>query len=221
MTVEVFTKSGTRAATQIKLNKAIFGLRIDNHQLLKEVYLAYLANKRANLAKTKRRGEVSGGGAKPWRQKGTGRARAGSIRSPLWRGGGVSFGPSGNVNYQRKINTNAKRLALKQALSLAASEGRIKIIDSFNFADGRVKSALSLLNKIGAAGNTLLVTDQKDQMIQRATNNLPTVKVILANYLTVYDVINADTIVIAKKALEQIEDWLGRSTTLRRRSQNG
>jgi large subunit ribosomal protein L4 len=221
MTVEVFTKSGTRAATQIKLNQAIFGLRIDNHQLLKEVYLAYLANKRANLAKTKRRGEVSGGGAKPWRQKGTGRARAGSIRSPLWRGGGVSFGPSGNVNYQRKINTNAKRLALKQALSLAASEGRIKIIDSFNFADGRVKSALSLLNKIGAAGNTLLVTDQKDQMIQRATNNLPTVKVILANYLTVYDVINADTIVIAKKALEQIEDWLGRSTTLRRRSQNG
>src|SRR3989344_4341487 len=124
MAVETYTKSGAKASSPAKLDKAVFGLKVDNHQLLKEAYLAHLSNSRSNLAKTKKRGEVRGGGAKPWRQKGTGRARVGSIRSPIWTGGGVTFGPTGSENYNRRINTKAKRQALRQALSLAAEKGK-------------------------------------------------------------------------------------------------
>ena len=209
MAVETFTKSGTKASTPAKLDKSVFGLKVENQQLLKDAYLAYLSNNRANLARTKKRGEVRGGGAKPWRQKGTGRARAGSIRSPIWRGGGVTFGPTGSENYSRKINTKAKRLALRQALSLAAEDGRIKVVDSFNFADGKVKTAQKLLTKIKAEGNTLLVLEQKDPVVERATRNLQNVGLVQATYLTVFDILNANSIVITKKALEQIEGWLG------------
>ena len=209
MAVETFTKSGTKASTPAKLDKSVFGLKVENQQLLKDAYLAYLSNNRANLARTKKRGEVRGGGAKPWRQKGTGRARAGSIRSPIWRGGGVTFGPTGSENYSRKINTKAKRLALRQALSLAAEDGRIKVVDSFNFADGKVKTAQKLLTKIKAEGNTLLVLEQKDPVVERATRNLQNVGQVQATYLTVFDILNANSIVITKKALEQIEGWLG------------
>ncbi|MBI2007665.1 50S ribosomal protein L4 [Candidatus Saccharibacteria bacterium] len=207
--VETFTKSGSKASTPAKLDKSVFGLKVEDHQLLKEAYLANLANKRPNLAKAKKRGEVRGGGAKPWRQKGTGRARAGSIRSPIWAGGGVTFGPTGEENYSRKINTKAKRLALRQALSMAAEDGKIKVVDSFNFADGRVKTAQAFLDKIKAGGNTLLVIEQKEPMVERATRNLPLSRLVQARYLTVLDILNVDTIVVDKKALEQIESWLG------------
>jgi large subunit ribosomal protein L4 len=209
MAVETFTKSGTKASTPAKLDKSIFSLKVENHQLLKEAYLAYLANSRRNLAKTKKRGEVRGGGAKPWRQKGTGRARAGSIRSPIWTGGGVTFGPTGSENYQRQLNTKTKRLALRQALSMTAENERLKVVDSFNFPDGKVKTAHNFLSKIKAKDRALLVTDIKDEMVQRAIRNLPDTKLVQAQYLTVYDILNADTVLISKKALEQIESWLG------------
>src|SRR6266545_1054603 len=122
MAVSTYTKSGTKATTPAKLDKKIFGVEVKNHNLLKIAYLAYLANGRPNLAITKKRGEVRGGGAKPWRQKGTGRARVGSSRNPLWRGGGIAFGPTGNENYSHKINTKTKREAIRQALSLANIE---------------------------------------------------------------------------------------------------
>lgn len=207
--VETFTKSGTKVSVTAKLDKSVFGLKVDNHQLLKEAYLSYLANNRANLAKTKRRGDVRGGGAKPWRQKGTGRARAGSIRSPIWTGGGVTFGPTGSENYSRKINSKAKRLALRQALSLAVEAGKIKVIETFACPDGKVKPALNLLKKIKAEGSVLIVVSVKDAPVDRATRNLPAVKAVQANFLTTYDVLNADTIVISKKSLEHIEAWLG------------
>lgn len=202
MAVETFTKSGTKASTPAKLDKSVFGLKVENHHLLKEAYLAYLANKRPNLAKAKKRGEVRGGGAKPWQQKGTGRARAGSIRSPIWVGGGVTFGPTGSENYSRKINTKTKRLAIRQALSLAADDGRIKVIETFACPDGKVKPTINLLKKIKGEGSILLVVSVKDELVERATRNLPDVKAIQANYLTTYDVLNADTIVISKKSLE-------------------
>lgn len=209
MAVETFTKSGAKATTPANLDKSVFGLKVENHQLLKDAYLAYLANARANLAKTMKRGEVRGGGAKPWRQKGTGRARVGSIRSPIWTGGGVIFGPTGTENYSRKINIKAKRLALRQALSLAAAEGRVKVVDSFDFSTGKVKPALDLLNKIKAQGNILFIIDQKDENAARATGNLSNVKLVSAAYLTVFDVLNADTVVISKKSLAAISEWLG------------
>lgn len=209
MAVATYTKSGTKASTPVKLDKDIFGLEINNHQLLKEAYLAYLANERPNLAVAKRRGEVRGGGRKPWRQKGTGQARFGSRRNPIWRGGGVAFGPTGYETYAKHLSTKAKRQAIRQALSLAAADDKIVVIETFVCPEGRVKPTIDLLNKINAKGSILIVVSQKDNLVERATHNLPLVKAVQAKYLTVFDVLNADTIIITKKAVEIINDWLG------------
>jgi len=209
MSVPTFTKSGAKAATPAKLDKAVFAVMPENHELLKLAYSAYLANGRENLAITKTRGLVRGGGKKPWRQKGTGRARVGSIRSPLWRGGGVVFGPTGEENYSKKVNIKAKRLALCQALSLAASENRIIVIEAFESKEGKTAEAVKLFNKIDAKGRILLVVDTKDETTERAIRNIPNVKSVAANYLTVFDVMNADTLVVTEKALAIINEWLG------------
>jgi len=209
MSVPTFTKSGAKATTAAKLDKSVFAVMPENHELLKLAYSAYLANGRENLAVTKTRGLVSGGGRKPWRQKGTGRARFGSSRNPIWRGGGIAFGPTGEENYSIKVNVNAKRQALRQALSLAASENRISVIETFENKDAKVATTAKLLGKIDAKGNTLLVLESKDSATDRAVGNLPTVKATAATYLNVYDIMNADTIVVTEKALEAINGWLG------------
>jgi len=209
MSVPTFTKSGAKATTPAKLDKSVFAVMPENHELLKLAYSAYLANGRENLAVTKTRGLVSGGGRKPWRQKGTGRARFGSSRNPIWRGGGIAFGPTGEENYSIKVNVNAKRQALRQALSLAASENRISVIETFENKDAKVATTAKLLGKIDAKGNTLLVLESKDSATDRAVGNLPTVKATAATYLNVYDIMNADTIVVTEKALEAINGWLG------------
>jgi large subunit ribosomal protein L4 len=211
MAITTYTKSGTKAATQEKLEKDIFKVEVKNHQLLKDAYDAYLATGRTNNAITKKRGEVRGGGKKPWRQKGTGRARFGSSRNPIWRGGGIAFGPTGNENYTKKLPLKAKRQALRQALTLAAKEDKIKIIETFACPDGLVKPTLQLLNKIDAKGNILLVVSLKDSLVSRATNNLTNVKAVQAKYLNVFDLLNADSIVFSKKSLVIVQDWLGKS----------
>jgi len=208
MSVATYTKTGGKSTTPVKLDKNVFGVEVDNHQLLKSAYLAHLANGRDNLARTKRRGEVQGGGSKPWRQKGTGRARVGSSRNPVWRGGGVAFGPSGQENYSQKINQKAKHAALRQALTFATNENRIKIVETFDCPEGKIKPTVNLLNKIEAKGNILIIVLAKDKLVERSTRNLPYVKAIQANYLTVFDILNADTIVISKKALAAITAWL-------------
>lgn len=209
MAVPTYTKAGVKAATPAKLNKDVFNVKADDHQLLKDAYLAYLANGRVNLAKTKTRGQVRGGGQKPWRQKGTGRARFGSSRNPIWEGGGVAFGPTGKENYSRKISQKAKILALKQALSLAHSEDRIKIIDGFEPKDGKTKAALTVLNKIGANGSSLVITETKTAHSYQSVANLPTVKLVTADYLNIYDILNADSLIITSKALQVLDQRLG------------
>lgn len=209
MAVASYTKSGGKSQTPVKLDKNVFGVDIKDHQLLKDAYLSYLANGRANNAVTKRRGEVRGGGRKPWRQKGTGNARFGSIRTPLWRGGGIIFGPTGQENYARKLNAGAKRTALRQALSLAAKEDKIRIIETFACPDGKVKPTVQLLDKLDAEGSVLIVVSEKDKLVERATRNLPKAKAVQARYLNVYDIMNSDTIVISKKSLDIIHEWLG------------
>jgi large subunit ribosomal protein L4 len=209
MAVATFTKTGTKAQTPATLNKKVFGVEVKSHDLLKQAYLAYLANGRVNLAKTKKRGQVRGGGAKPWRQKGTGRARFGSSRNPIWTGGAVAFGPTGNENYSIKLNLAAKRLAIRQALSLAAKEDRIKVVESFSSTEGKVKPVIGLLNKIDAKGRILFVVDDKSDTTDRSTRNLSNIKTIQAKYLNVYDVSNADCLVVTKPALEIINEWLG------------
>jgi len=208
MATSTFTASGTKATTAASLPKSVFAVEVQNHDLLKDAYLAYLANGRENLAKTLKRGEVSGGGKKPWAQKGTGRARFGSSRNPIWRKGGVVFGPSGNENYSRKINIKAKRVALKQALTLASANKSVFVIEEFK-TTGKVKDTVALLKKIGATRNTLLVVSDLSDHVRQATNNIPEVKAVFARNLNVYEIMNADTIVITKKSIEIIDAWLG------------
>src|SRR4051812_4309488 len=127
MAVATYTKAGTKATTAAKLDKAVFGVEAKNHELLKSAYVAHQANGRENAAVVKTRGLVRGGGKKPWKQKGTGRARFGSSRNPIWRGGGIVFGPTGEENYSEQINTKAKRQAVRQALTLANTAGKVSV----------------------------------------------------------------------------------------------
>jgi len=211
LTAPTYTKSGTKATTAAKLASDVFAVMPENHELLKLAYTAYLANGRDNLAQVKTRGLVRGGGKKPWKQKGTGRARFGSSRNPIWRGGGIVFGPTGEENYSKKMHVAAKRQAVRQALSLAATEGRIKVVESFTNKDGKVAETVKFLGKIEATGSVLLVLDHKDETTTRGTNNLQNVKVVSATYLNVYDLLNSDVIVITEKALEIATEWLSKT----------
>lgn len=208
MTVSTYSTSGIKSATSASLPKSVFAVEIKNHQLLKEAYLAYLANGRQNLAKSLSRGEVRGGGKKPWRQKGTGRARFGSSRNPIWRGGGVAFGPTGIENFGKKINLKAKRQALRQALTLAAQDNKISVIEKIEF-NGLVKDTVKLLKKIEANRNTLIVVDKIDESAMLATGNIESLKVVLARSLNVFDIMNAENILISKTSLGIIDKWLG------------
>jgi len=196
--------------TKTTLPKDIFDVDVTNHQLLKVAYTMYLANGRSAHAKTKKRGEVSGGGKKPWKQKGTGRARFGSSRVPIWRGGGVAFGPTGNQNYTMKLSVGSKRTALRQALSLANKAGKLIVIDTFACPAGKTKETIKLLEtqKITKEQRVLLVVSVKDDMVRRATNNVNQVKAIQAMYLNVFDILNADKILVSKKALDLVSEWL-------------
>jgi len=207
MSVATYTKSGAKATTPAKLDKSVFAVEVPNHDLLKSAYVAYLSNGRIGSANVKTRGLVSGGGRKPWKQKGTGRARFGSSRNPIWRGGGIVFGPTGNENYSHNMHTKAKRQALRQALTL--NEKNIIVIETFECKAGKASETVKLLNKIGATGNVLLAVSVKDDLVLRATRNVANVKAVQANYLSVYDIMNADKIVLSKKALEMIHEWLG------------
>lgn len=209
MAIATFTKAGTKATTAAKLDKAVFGVAPTNHQLLKDAYTAYLANGRDNLAVTKTRGLVSGGGKKPWKQKGTGRARFGSTRNPIWRGGGIAFGPTGEENYVKQLNVKAKRLAIRQALSLAADAGKVIVIEDVQSKDGKTAELAKLLTKIGVTRNILLVVDSKTPELVRAARNLNDVKVVSATYVNTFDALNADAIVFTTKALDVVSKWLG------------
>ncbi len=190
------------------LAKEVFAVDVPNHELLKMAYEAYLAESRQVGAKTLRRGEVRGGGKKPWRQKGTGRARFGSSRNPIWRGGGVVFGPLGVENYKKKISTRNKRVALRQALTLANQAKKVMIADVK--VDGKTKSAVKWLdgNKVADKRRVLVVVDEKTPEILRSFNNLPNVEVVSAKYLTVFYILNSDAIVFDSKALAITTEWL-------------
>jgi large subunit ribosomal protein L4 len=203
-----YNKSGAKATTAAKLDASIFEVIPKNHQLLKEAYDAYLANGRENLAVTKTRGLISGGGKKPWKQKGTGRARFGSSRNPIWRGGGIVFGPTGLENYSKQVNVKAKRLATRQALSVSNQAGKLSIVDSIE-ASGKTADLVKFLTKVGALRTTLIVVDVKSPELLRASANLKSVKIVSAKYLNVFDILNADNILLSSKALTIVNEWLG------------
>lgn len=213
MSVATFTKAGGKATTAAKLDKSVFEVEVASHELIKQAYVAYLANGRENLAVTKTRGLVSGGGKKPWKQKGTGRARFGSSRVPIWRGGGITFGPTGEENYTKKMHVKAKRQAIRQALSMANTDGKVSVIEAIVAKDGKTKEIQATLNKLGAKRKTLLVVDSKETDVVRATANLRDVTLVTAKYLNVFDIVNAYHIVISQKALPIISEWLGEAKT--------
>ena len=190
-----------------ELNKDIFGLDVQNHELLKTAYDAYLANSRSSHAKTLKRGEVRGGGKKPWKQKGTGRARFGSTRNPIWRHGGVAFGRTGEENFTKKLSKNAKKTAVRQALSLKNSDKAILIEGVAT--TGKTKEVAKKLKDLGLADkNVLMVVSEKAPEVLRATNNIANLKLVRATYLNVFDILNADAIVFSETALKDTENWL-------------
>ena len=197
-------------AEPTKLPKDIFAVDVPNHELLKLAYDSYLANARLASATTKQRGEVSGGGKKPWKQKGTGRARFGSTRNPIWRGGGVVFGPRGNENYTKKLSKTAKKVAIRQALTVANEAKKISVLPYEEKVTGKTRDAVAFLKQFKLDRKVLLVTSEKTPELMRATNNLQEVLVIRANYLSVYHILNADHIVISPQALDIITAWLGK-----------
>ena len=191
-------------AEKTTLPKSVFAVEVPNHELLKLAYDAYLANNRLASATTKQRGEVRGGGKKPWRQKGTGRARFGSIRNPIWRGGGIVFGPRGNENYTKKISKTSKRVALRQALAAKAGSVLVSEIKT----TGKTAEVAKFLADNKLNRRILIVAEKTDELI-RATSNISEVLLVSPMYLNVFDILNADHIVIAPKAIETIENWLG------------
>ena len=196
------------AVAKTALPKDIFNVEVPNHELLKLAYDSYLANSRLATATTKQRGEVSGGGKKPWAQKGTGRARFGSSRNPIWRGGGIVFGPRGNENFTKKISTTAKRVAVRQALTIANLEKRIHVLD-FK-PTGKTSDTVKFLADNKLDRKVLIVVDEKTPQLTRATNNLQNALLIRANYLSVYHILNADAIVLTPASIEVIKNWLSK-----------
>ena len=191
------------------LDKEVFGLEVENHELVKLAYDAYLANSRSSHAKTLKRGEVRGGGKKPWKQKGTGRARFGSTRNPIWRHGGVAFGRTGEENFTKKIARGSKQLAVKQALSLKNAEKAVVILPAEVKLDGKTRTAAKVLKDLKLEGkNVLAVANEKTPEVLRSTNNLPNVKLVRATYLNVFDIMNADAIVFSEAALKATTEWL-------------
>lgn len=196
----------TATTQKTTLPKEVFAVDVNNHELLKLAYDAYLANARTSAARTKTRGEVSGGGKKPWRQKGTGRARFGSSRNPIWRGGGIVFGPRGNENYSKKLSTQSKRQAIKQALTLANKAKKVHVLDVKT--TGKTAEIVKFLADNKFDRKALIVVDEKTPALIRATNNLQNVLLVSTKYLSVYHILNADHIVLSAASVPTLKSWL-------------
>lgn len=200
----------TKAAKKTVLPKSVFDVPVPNHELLKLAYDSYLAQSRGANATTLQRGEVRGGGKKPWKQKGTGRARFGSTRNPIWRGGGVVFGPRGNENYTKKLSKTSKHVAVRQALTLANQAKKVQVLPFEDKVTMKTKDAAKFLKDNKLDRKVLLVVQEKTPELIRSTANLENVLVVRATYLNVYNILNADHIVIGEKALPDIKNWLAK-----------
>ena len=192
---------------EVELKDEVFNGPVKPH-LFYEVVKWQLAKRRRGTASTKTRAEVSGGGRKPWRQKGLGRARAGSIRSPLWRGGGVVFGPKPR-DYSYPLPKKVRKAALRSALSLRYKEGKLTILDGFDLGQIKTKLFVEAMEKLGLKGEkVLIVTDGKDEILEKSARNVPWAKVLRCEGLNVYDVLNYHHLLILKSALPKIEERL-------------
>ncbi len=202
----VVSMTGENVST-MTANGEIFNIE-PNKAVMFEAVQVYQANKRQATAKTKVRSEVSGGGKKPWKQKGTGRARAGSSRSPIWVGGGTVFGPDGRQNYSLSMNSKAHNLAVRSALSLKAKEKAIVVIDKFELAEAKTKSMVEVLKAVKAGKKVLIVLDEENENIINAAKNIAGTMIVPTDNVCVYDLLNVDTVVTTKTAIKKIEEAL-------------
>ena len=186
--------------SQVVLDEKVFGCEVKPH-LLYEAVKMQLANRRAGTASTKNRAQVRGGGKKPWRQKGTGRARAGSIRSPLWKGGGVTFGPLPR-NYSYRLNRKVKKLALRTALSIKLKEDKLLILDNFNLPEIKTKGFVTTLSRLNI--KDAFIIDDNNLHLEKSARNVPFIKVLRPEGLNVYDILRYDKLIITQPCLEKI-----------------
>lgn len=198
VTAALYTSAG-EAAGEVVLDPAVFGIE-PNVAVMHQVVTAQLAAARSGTADTKTRGEVRGGGRKPWRQKGLGRARQGSIRAPQFRGGGAVFGPHPR-SYRQRTPKKMRRLALRSALSARAAEGQVKVVESFDWAEPKTKQAVALLAAMGVSGKALVVLGKGDEVVARSLANLPQVVLTETGRLATYDVLWADTLIFTRETV--------------------
>ena len=201
-TVSVYNMEGNEVGT-IELSDAVFGVDVNEH-LVHMAVVAQLANKRQGTQKAKTRSEVSGGGRKPWRQKGTGHARQGSTRAPQWTGGGVVFAPIPR-DYTIRLNKKEKRLALKSVLTSKLQENKLIVVDELKFDEIKTKNFVNVMNNL-KADKALVVLNENDANVVMSARNIPTVKTALTNTINVYDILKYNTLILTKDAVATIEE---------------
>ena len=206
LNIAVYNQEGQKVK-DTELNEAVFGIT-PNNQAIFDMVLLQRASWRQGTHKVKNRTEVKGGGKKPWRQKGTGRARQGSIRAPQWRGGGIVFGPNTNRNYKLKMNRKVRRLALRSALSQKVIDNEMTVLDNLSLAAIKTKAMIKVLANLEASRKVLIVMDEVSENVALSARNIPGVKVIDSKGLNVYDILNSDKLVITEGAIKLVEEVL-------------
>ena len=201
--IALHSRDGSSSGT-VELDDAVFGAEV-NVPAMHQVVTAQLAAARSGTSKTKSRGEIRGGGRKPWRQKGTGRSRQGSIRAPQWSGGGIAHGPSGEQNHTKRVNKKLKRVALRSALSDRARSGDVRVVDDLTFDAPRTKDALAFLDALDITNRRVLVVlATRDEAVGRSFRNLRWVHLLTVDQLNTYDVLVSDVVVFQRAALDHI-----------------
>lgn len=203
--VAVYNIAGEQTG-ELELNDQVFGVEVLD-AVLHQAVVMQLANQRQGNASTKTRGLVRGGGRKPWKQKGTGRARSGSTRSPIWVGGGTVFGPQPR-SYSFSMPRKARRLAIKGALTAKVQAGELTVLDAIQFPEVKTKNVVSMLANLKSTNKALIITAEADETVEKSSRNIPGVKTITSNSLNVYDLLYHDKILIAKDAVAKIEEVL-------------
>ncbi len=201
--IDVYNIEGKKV-NDVELKEDIFGI-IPNEELVHSVIVNYLANQRQGTQSTKTRAEVRGGGKKPWRQKGTGRARQGSIRAPHWVGGGIALGPKPR-SYSYKLNKKERRLAIKSCLSSKVIENELTVVDKFEFNEIKTKEVAKMLNSLKLEGKTLILLPEKNEIIQKSARNIKGVKTLSVNTINAYDLVNYKNLVVTLDTVKRLEE---------------
>ncbi len=206
MKVDVYNQKGAKTKTQVDVADSIISSKINDKLLSQYVYI-YLSNQREPISHTKQRGEVSGGGRKPHRQKGTGRARAGSIRSPIWRGGGITFGPTNERNWKKNFPKKMRKIAMRSAFTKVSSADMLRVIDKIEFSDEKLTKQAEEIKKAFGSKKLTIITADNDLKVRNAFSNLKDVDVVRVGELNAYTLLSGGLIVIEEKALNYLDNW--------------